>query len=155
VGQHQESITTAHLLRLAKCRGADETDKAHLHFGVARLEQRRQQHEVIVLTPHHVTLFIVIKHSLHPTLLAIHRPEARTFFSILSSVTMLTLWRYVWKLGAGSPMSFSTTLMNTCSDCKSLLLRPIEKAPNSKAISHDPKGGPTLRWASWCASSAV
>ena len=40
-------------------------DGVYLHFGVARLEQRRQQHEVVVLAPHHITLLIVIKHRLH------------------------------------------------------------------------------------------
>ena len=36
----------------------------YLHFGPARLEQRRQQHEVIVLNPDHVAFLVVIKHSL-------------------------------------------------------------------------------------------
>ena len=40
------------------------TGKADLHLGVARLEKRRKQHEVIILTPHHVPLLIVIKNSL-------------------------------------------------------------------------------------------
>lgn len=38
---------------------------AHLHFGVSCFEQRRQQHEMIILTPHHIPLLVVVKHCLH------------------------------------------------------------------------------------------
>ena len=36
----------------------------HLHAGVTLLEQGRQQHEVIVLHPHHVSFPILVKHHL-------------------------------------------------------------------------------------------
>ena len=40
------------------------TGKTHLHLGVACLEQRRKQHEVIILAPNYFPLLIIIKNGL-------------------------------------------------------------------------------------------
>ena len=38
--------------------------RRHLHAGVALLEQGRQQHEVVVLHPHHISFPVLVEHHL-------------------------------------------------------------------------------------------
>jgi hypothetical protein len=71
------------------------TGKPDLHLGVARLEQRRKQHEVIILAPNHVPLLVVIKHSLQQSdvmlNLLLHMP-LHAFSVALNTLALLPMW---------------------------------------------------------------